>query len=285
MFEPSIHVWHPVQVPRIGLPAITNLGFGQRLDAVRALGLYPKAEAAEASLAVLDSPMDKFIEYSLWLTLQELQDSWLPAFSKGELTFGGKSDRMVYALKAAGTADVAKKLGELVVEGKLPPSAMEGAYLHLASVGGPVELGIVATKALGMADAQAGNTILSALIESTKTRAIKAQIDPKVLMASLESKSDPRQASAIRLLGLWKIISAQPALEGIAISIDFDTTGGFQSVLRLIVFNALGLHRQALFAQQSIAFDDHVQVGPGINALARNKQGRLLALDFRNLFF
>jgi putative heme-binding domain-containing protein len=187
-----------------------------RLEAVRALGLYPKAEAAEASLAVLDSPMDKFIEYSLWLTLQELQDSWLPAFSKGELTFGGKSDRMVYALKAAGTADVAKKLGELVVEGKLPPSAMEGAYLHLASVGGPVELGIVATKALGMADAQAGNAILSALIESTKTRAIKAQIDPKVLMASLESKSDPRQASAIRLLGLWKIISAQSALEGIA---------------------------------------------------------------------
>ena len=187
-----------------------------RLEAVRALGLYPKAEAAEASLAVLDSPMDKFIEYSLWLTLQELQESWLPAFSKGELTFGGKSDRMVYALKAAGTADVARKLGELVFEGKLPPSAMEGAYLHLASVGGPVELGIVATKALGMADAQAGNAILSALIESTKTRAIKAQIDPKVLMSSLESKSDPRQASAIRLLGLWKIISAQSALESIA---------------------------------------------------------------------
>ena len=75
------------------------------------------------------------------------------------------------------------------------------------------------------------------------------------------------------------------ALKCIAISIDFDTTGGFQGVLRLIVFNALGLHSQALLAQQSIAFDDHVQVGPGINALARNKQGRLLALDFRNFFF
>lgn len=187
-----------------------------RLEAVRALGLYPKAESAEASLAVLDSPMDKFIEYSLWLTLQELQESWLPAFSKGELTFGGKSDRMVYALKAAGTPDVAKKLGELVQEGKLPPSAMEGAYLHLASVGGPVELGIVTAKALAMADAQAGNAILTALIDSTKTRAIKAQVDPKTLVSALDMKNDPRSVSAARLLGLWKIGSAQTVLEKIA---------------------------------------------------------------------
>jgi len=34
MFGPSIHDWHPVHVPRIGLPAITNQGFGQRLGVV-----------------------------------------------------------------------------------------------------------------------------------------------------------------------------------------------------------------------------------------------------------
>ena len=63
------------------------------------------------------------------------------------------------------------------------------------------------------------------------------------------------------------------ALESIAFSIDLDIAGGFQGVLRLIVLNALRLHSQALLAQQSIAFDDHVQVGTGIDALARNKQG------------
>ena len=75
------------------------------------------------------------------------------------------------------------------------------------------------------------------------------------------------------------------ALEGISFSINLDIADGFQGALRLVVFNALGLHSKALLAQQSIAFDDHVQVGAGIDALARNKEGRLFALDFGNFLF
>ena len=48
------------------------------------------------------------------------------------------------------------------------------------------------------------------------------------------------------------------ALEDVSFSIDLHLAGCFQSVLRLIVFNALSLHSKTLLAQQSSAFDDHV---------------------------
>ena len=56
-------------------------------------------------------------------------------------------------------------------------------------------------------------------------------------------------------------------LKEVAFSIDLDIAFGFQGVLRLVVFNAISLDGEALFTQQGVALDDHVQVGSGIDAL------------------
>ena len=39
-------------------------------------------------LRVLDKPMDRFLDYALWLASNDLKAAWLPAFEAGKLTFG-----------------------------------------------------------------------------------------------------------------------------------------------------------------------------------------------------
>src|SRR5438445_303095 len=44
-----------------------------RLEAVRALAHLQSARAAEVALQALDRPVDKFLDYALWLTARELE--------------------------------------------------------------------------------------------------------------------------------------------------------------------------------------------------------------------
>ena len=70
--------------------------------AVRALAGAGKASAAALALRALDSPMDRVLDYALWLTLRELEPHWLPEFQSGKLTFGGDAKKLAFALNAVG---------------------------------------------------------------------------------------------------------------------------------------------------------------------------------------
>ena len=55
-----------------------------RLEALRALAKIPSAKSAELALNVLDKPMDPFLDYALWLTINDLADPWIAAIKSGE---------------------------------------------------------------------------------------------------------------------------------------------------------------------------------------------------------
>ena len=59
-------------------------------------------KATEIALRALDKEMDENLDFALWLTCRETQDAWLPAFQKGEITFGGNFAHAIFALKATG---------------------------------------------------------------------------------------------------------------------------------------------------------------------------------------
>ena len=42
-------------------------------------------------MTALDKPIDKIIDYCLWLTARELEPKWMPAFREGKLDFGGNA--------------------------------------------------------------------------------------------------------------------------------------------------------------------------------------------------
>src|SRR5262249_46628840 len=83
-----------------------------RLEPVRAIAHMPGAIAHFVALNALDRPMDKFLDYALWLTLRELAPSWLPEFEKGRLEFDD-ARHLLFALEAVNSPAAVKPLLDL----------------------------------------------------------------------------------------------------------------------------------------------------------------------------
>ena len=109
------------------------------MEAVRALSQVGGKRAAEIALGALDRPLDTNLDYSLWLTLRELESAWLPALTAGTFDFGGVS-RLSFALQAVGSNKVIQPLVNLLKGGKLTKANEDAALVLLAGVGDPNEL-------------------------------------------------------------------------------------------------------------------------------------------------
>ena len=90
-----------------------------RLEAVNALRMASSAQAVQIACKVLDHPMDENLDFALWLTCSELADVWLPAFQKGEITFGGNVAHIAYALKAANKPEAVGALLGMLDDSKI----------------------------------------------------------------------------------------------------------------------------------------------------------------------
>jgi hypothetical protein len=110
-----------------------------RLAAVRALGRLGTARAAELALTVLDRPMDPFLDYALWLTLNELAAPWLAAVRDGSWTIAGREAQLAFGLKAVEPALAGDLLAQLLSTRPLPRDG-SGPWLELiATAGSPRE--------------------------------------------------------------------------------------------------------------------------------------------------
>ncbi len=172
-----------------------------RLEAVRALGVLPDPRAIEIALRALDRPVDRFLDYGLWLTARETQTRWLPAFRAGTLTFGGNARHLLFALQATGSKDVVAPLVELIQSKKVAPEREEEVLLLLASLGGPNELELVFRKAT----ATHSQLLLSALESAARQRFSKPAGDLTTLQPLLAERAGPIYPEAIRLVGAWKV--------------------------------------------------------------------------------
>lgn len=175
-----------------------------RLEAVRGLSAGP-GNYVETALKALDRPMDRTLDYALWLTVRELEPYWMPEFQSGKLTFGGDAKKLAFALNAVGNKDTVKPVLALIDGGKVPAENVHGLYLLLARIGGPDEL----VKALGYAGRDSGataaqrNELALAVEDAIRTRKVPA---PKAAsgLQSLFADATARRA-AMRIAGLWKL--------------------------------------------------------------------------------
>ena len=209
---------------RCGLPQETRLkllweyiGGNPRnnLEVVRGLAAIPSAKAAELALEVLDKPMDRTLDYALWLTVRELEPVWMPEFLAGKLTFGGDPKKLAFVLNAAGNKDTVKPVVALIDSGKVPKENLHGLYLLLARVGGPAELHKVLERA-AVKDTSAAekDALVLAVEDAVRLRKVGRPVDLQIIR-KLWSEGAAAHSS-VRLLGLWKAEEFRDPLEAAA---------------------------------------------------------------------
>lgn len=213
-----------------------------RLEAVRALSRLKTAWAAGTALTILDQPLDRTLDYALWLTIRELEPYWLPEFQAGRLTFGGDARKLAFALNAIGNKDTVKPVLALIDGGKVPKENLHGLYLLLAQIGGPNELGKVLTRATAKDVPESNRLALLAEVETAvRTRKVAAPADVAKLMATTPASIDREAGQVVmRLVGLWKVQELRRLLEDV---VTFPET--MPAPIRTAAFEGLALFGDA----------------------------------------
>ncbi len=188
-----------------------------RLEAVRALGSRRSARAAEVALSVLERPMDNFLDYALWLTLNELAEPWLAAVKSGAWRIEGREKQLEFGLKAVEPALASDVLGQLVARQGISRDGA-GPWLELiASAGGPPELRLIFDRLLtGEFTTEAARRAIGALSESGRLRGVKPSGDLATLEVLLRSSDATMKAAAVSLAGIWKLAPLVPRLVELA---------------------------------------------------------------------
>ena len=185
-----------------------------RREAVTTLGQVHSAEALTTALAVLDHPMDQYLDFALWRTCRLLEPYWLPAFQRGELQHPDRdAGKMAFALESIEKPEALAPLVALVREnGETVKPSILRLIGKLGSGDELVPLVEIAASPGHPRAVAAG----SALLEAAGDRGISPSggAARKAACQTLFASKDPRAiAAACRLIGLWKVNALAKDLE------------------------------------------------------------------------
>jgi putative heme-binding domain-containing protein len=182
-----------------------------RLEAVRALAQVPSLKAAELALTALDRPMDRYLDYALWLTVRDLEPQWIPALQAGRFDFGGDTRRLLFALQAADSRAILQPLAGLVRSGEAG-AAEESLLVLLATLGGPQELTLLLDRATDAARPAAQRVHLLEAMEQATRRNVRPSGDVARIALLLKEDNEDLRIAVARLAGLWRVEAVRPQL-------------------------------------------------------------------------
>jgi putative heme-binding domain-containing protein len=242
-----------------------------RLEAMRALATIPSARSAELVLGEVDKPMDRFLDYAAWLSINDLARPWTSAVKTGQWKTEGREKQLEFALKAIQPA-LASEVITVVMNTRDIPRDGRGPWVELIGSAGD-------TKLLSRLFDQ---LLKGGFDEATQVRALKAlnvaakdrDAKPDKNLAELgkflaESRSGELRAEAIRLAGRWRLNSLSGDLAAIARNSSgsvrqaaFDSLrdiGGKEAIAALGTLsagtNSLSVRKPATLALAGIDFD------------------------------
>ena len=187
-----------------------------RMEAIRGLVEFPETpNVLDKVLQAMNKPVDRALDYELWLTVRELEPVWMPKFRAGEDVFKGNVKGMTFTMQALGNASAALPLLQLVKAGKIPKDREASAWELIAQTGGPDEIG----QALAFAT-QAGQPAASVtpVLDAIESSARDRKIRPSDKFITPAFKSFPTALATYRsrLAGFWKVESERADLEALA---------------------------------------------------------------------
>jgi len=199
-----------------------------RLEGLRALAQVGKADAAVTAFKVLDKPMDRFLDYALWLTINDLADPWLKALESGEFKIEGNERAVEFGLKAAEPEKAGKALAALVAKHPLTRDG-RGPWIELiGQAGGPAELQKLFDQAASDGfDPPTTARALRALGQAARLRRARPPGDLAALGKLLEHADESVRAAAITLAGRLRL--SEHATRVLAVASDKTAPGPVRS--------------------------------------------------------
>ncbi|MBT6239728.1 MAG: c-type cytochrome [Verrucomicrobia bacterium] len=184
-----------------------------RLEALRALSHSRTGNAAALALSVLQHPMDRFLDYGLWLTINDLVDPWIQSIQNGTWDPIGKEAELEFGLSSI-EPDKASKVLEPLIAARTSDELMDGPWTSLIAKAGTVSqlnrlIEIVQDDAR---DETAVLKCLSALNDASRLRRLKPTGHQARIARLFNHSNQEVQIAALDLVREWKFAGALNAL-------------------------------------------------------------------------
>ncbi len=254
-FETMLAAGVADESPRVRLAAVT---------AAREIG---GPLGANLALAALDRPRDRSLDYAIWLAARELESTWLPMLVAGRPIFGGKPNRVAFALSAVGKEASLRPLVDFVRAGKIEGRERRDALELIGSLGAPDDLALVLETALEQAKTNAGGSagLLEALSRGAR-RGRPAPPNANRVVDALATANVRLLEAATRLVGDWKISEALTELRRVVRDPDATTPTRHSAAISLARIGGEG--PETLAALSANAGESSVARVPATAALA-----------------
>ncbi|WP_247237868.1 PVC-type heme-binding CxxCH protein [Telluribacter sp. SYSU D00476] len=233
----ALQLWHDkiANVPALLTKAVADKHPQVRLEAVIALRDVKTAEAARTALAVLEQPMDEFLDFALWQTTRELEPQWTKRL-KTEPDFFGTPQKTAFVLKSVNNPEAVTQLAQLYQKGQVPEQYHRDVLSSLARNGKPADLNLLFDMAV---QGNAGQTKqvadqLAALENAARQRNVKPERELGRIAGFIENEDPAVATSAIRLIGLWRMEAMTDRVVDLIRKGDKDTKRAAMNALTLL---------------------------------------------------
>ncbi|HWF19496.1 MAG TPA: HEAT repeat domain-containing protein, partial [Verrucomicrobiae bacterium] len=202
-----VSYWHPRLNDPLDLLAqlVADKNPRVRVEAVRALAEIPSARSAELVLGALDKPKDPFLDYAIWLSINDLAEPWVAAVKSGEWKSDGREKQLEFALRAVKTSYAGEVLS---IELKKRTIARDGSgpWIELIGKSGQ-EAEVVRLfnqAADGGFDDKAASQALKAVTQAARDRNVGKTGDTEKLAVLFTNSNESIQENALSLAGAWQ---------------------------------------------------------------------------------
>jgi putative heme-binding domain-containing protein len=211
--------WHPrLDNPlELAARAVQDEHPRVRVEAVRAAAKIPNPRAAELVLSALEHPIDRFLDYAIWLSINDLAEPWVKAVASGDWKWEGREKQLEFALEAVEPRHASAVLNRVLAEKPIDREGT-GPWIGLiAKAGSREHLAQLLDRVLADEFAPAAKIkALDALSEAARLRQISPAENREKVMSLFDSTDPALRAASIRLAGRWKLGGAAGDLLKIA---------------------------------------------------------------------